>query len=150
MTLDEMIKALEEPWQTRTATLLDFMEELKKGTFSREQVWEYYRVRDTPRFIHCVKLFEEGKLFASQMQSFDSWSNADYATQDKERAEDYLSLEDAAQQKKATGSPENIRRFIFTRVYGARPRQDDMSDKAQKIKDKWMFENKRYNWYWNR
>lgn len=147
MTLHEMILELEKPYEHRTATLSDFMEALKAGTFTREQVFEYYRQRDSPRFIQAVKLFEEGKLFVAQNQSFDGWANGFFARQDKERAEDYLSLEDAAQQRKAKGTPENIRNFIFTRIYGARPRSDDMSSKIQ---EKWVAENKRFNWFWNK
>lgn len=146
MTLHEMIVALEQPYETRTAVLSDFMDSLKAGEFTREQVLEYYRQRDSPRFIAAVKLFEEGKLFVAQNQSFDGWSNGFFARQDKERAEDYLSLEDSAQQRKAEGTPANIRRFIFVRIYGARPRSDDMSSKIQ---EKWVAENKRFNWYWN-
>ena len=135
--------------EERPNPLSELYAHFKKGTFTPEQVLEFYRVRDTPRFIEAVKLFEKGKLFQAQMQSYESWERHDYAREDKIAAEAYLSVEDSAQMKKAEGTPANIRRFIFMRVYGSRPRGDDMSEKAQKIKDKWIFENKKYNWRWN-
>lgn len=149
MTLGEYIKAIERPLvlgETRDINLSDLYSHFQQGHFTPKDVLEYYRQRDSPRFIQAVKLFEEGKLFVAQNQSFDGWSAGYFGREDRERAIDYLALEDAAQQKHAQGTPANIRLFIFVRVYGARPRSDDMSSKIQ---EKWIAENKRFNWFWN-
>lgn len=150
MKLSEYIDAIEKPLKVdeiREVNLSDLYHHFKEGHFTPNHVLEYYRVRESPRFIEAVKLFEAGKLFTSQMQNYDGWAAGYYAADDRERAANYLSLEDAAMMRKADGTPENIRLFIFVRIYGARPRSDDMGDK---VKDKWIAENKRFAWYWNK
>lgn len=152
MTLGEYIQAIERPLvmgEVRTVNLSDLYQHFQQGHFTPKDVLEFYRQRDSPRFIQAVKLFEEGKLFTSQMQSYDGWEAGYFAADDRARANDYLSLEDSAQQKNAEGTPANIRRFIFIRIYGKRPNPNDMGEQAQKIKDRWIAENKRFNWYWN-
>lgn len=149
MILKDYIEALELPWEIRTETLSSLHEHFKAKHFTAADVLEFYRQRDSSKFVEAVKIFEKGKLFRAQMQSYESWSAFDYFKDDEAVAELYLSLEDSAQMKKGEGTPENIRRFIFTRVYGARPRSTDTPERAQKIKEIWISQNKRFNWNWN-
>lgn len=148
MKLEDFIKAAERPLvkdEVREITLSHIHEHFRAGHFTPDQVLEYYRQRDTPKWIELVKKFEAGKLFIAQMQSFESWSFGDYAKEDKAAAQNYLSLEDAAMMRKAEGTPESIRLFIFNRVYGKRgdPSNED------KFKQDWIKQNARLNWRWN-
>ncbi len=148
MTVAEYVTEWEKKLEIgaeREYPLSDLYAHFKKGTFTPEQVLEFYRQRDSPKWIEKVKIFEQGKLFSAQTQSFESWSHCDYAKEDKAIAENYLCLEDAAQMRKAKGAPEQIRAFIFTRVYGKRPSSDQQDQKAVAA---WGFENKRNGWTW--
>lgn len=143
MQLAEYIAAIEKPLklgEVREVNLSDLYTHFKAGHFTPAQVLEFYRQRDSPRFIEAVKAFEQGKLFRAQMQSFESWQHCDYAKEDRIAAEAFLSVEDSAQQKH-----EGIRNFIMLRVYGKR----SDTNNEDKFKQGWISENNRHNWRWN-
>lgn len=126
--------------EVRENPLSELYAHFKAGTFTWQAVLEFYRQRDSPRFIEAVKLFEQGKLFRAQMQSFESWQHCDYAKEDRATADTYLSVEDAAQQKH-----EGIRNFIAARIFGKR----SDSHNEDKFKQDWIKQNARFNWHWN-
>lgn len=147
MKLSEYIAAIERPLklgETREVNLSELYGHFQASHFAPKDVLEFYRVRDSPRFIQAVQLFQQGKLFTAQTQSFEGWENGYFAKEDKARAQDFLSLSDSAQQKH-----EDIERFIWIRVYGKRPNPNDMGEQSQKIKDTWIKQNKIFNWNWN-
>lgn len=143
MKLAEFIAAAERPLvkdEVREITLSHIHDHFRAGHFTPEQVLEFYRQRDTPKWIELVKKFESGKLFIAQMQSFESWQHCDYAKEDRATADTYLSVEDAAQQKH-----EGIRNFIAARIFGKR----SDSHNEDKFKQDWIKQNARFNWHWN-
>lgn len=150
MKLEDYINALELPQEQRTETLSSIEGHFKAGHFTPKDVLDFYIKRDSPKHHALTLLYAQGKLFKAQMQSYESWAAGDYAGQDKNTVEDYLSLEDAAGRKRDTeGICPKIRLFIFTRIYGKRPSSSDTPEQAQKTKENWMAQNKANQWYWN-
>lgn len=143
MQLAEYIQAIEKPIkkdEVREINLSDLYAHFKAGYFTPAQVLEFYRQRDSPRFIEAVKKFEVGKLFIAQMQSFESWQHHDYAKEDRATADVFLSLENSAQQRH-----DGIRNFIAARIFGKRNDQHN----EEKFKQEWIRQNNNFNWIWN-
>ena len=152
MELSQYIESWEqklEKGHERQFPLADLYGHFKAGKFTSEQVLEFYRQRDSPHFIEMVKRYEQGKLFKAQMQSWESWAHFDYIEDDKAIAEKYLALEDAAQMRKAEGTPNSIRLFIMTRIHGTRPRSNDSEKYVEHLKKVWISQNEKLNWRWN-
>ena len=140
MKLSEYIEAVETPLEagkSRDINMSDLYGHFKAKHFTPENVLEFYRQRDSPKFIALVQKYEAGKLFAAQMQSWPNWTAHDYQREDKVVAETFLSIEQSAQQHHA-----KIRHFIFTRVYGSRASDD-------KANEKWCKDNLTFGWRWN-
>lgn len=142
MKLSEYIAEIEKPLVVgadRKHNVSDLHDHFKAGHFTPAQVLDFYKQRDTSAFIALAQQFQKGKLFSAQSQGWESWTHGDYAVQDKGIAENYLSIEQSAQQKDLA-----IRSFIFCRVYGSRKNDGD-----EKHRQRWIDDNQRNNWRWN-
>ncbi len=149
LTVTEFIAAIEKPLvkgEARAVNLSDLYEHFKLGHFRPTDILEFYRQRESPRFVEAVRLFERGLLFKAQTQSFDSWCAGDYKAVDVNLANAYLSVEDAAQFTKDPGLPANIRSFIWRRVYAKRPGAFSDTVEQDNYRKAWVEENLRMRW----
>lgn len=120
-------------------------EYFRKGEFSPADILEAYRVKDSPRFLAKVQSFAAGSLFAAQTGNFDQHIEGALRQEDKQRAWEYLSVEESAQQRH-----KDIHLFIQCRIYHSLPSQKDLENLGyrEKLRDLWVKQNDINGWGW--